>query len=51
MNETYLRLGGSIDHVATLRNARGDGDPDPLRAARRAAAAGSAQRVIRDQRP
>ncbi len=29
-----LRLGINIDHVATLRNARGGSHPDPLRAAR-----------------
>lgn len=28
-----LRLGVNIDHVATLRNARGGADPDPARAA------------------
>ena len=28
-----IRLGINIDHVATLRNARGDKHPDPLRAA------------------
>jgi pyridoxine 5-phosphate synthase len=36
-----LRLGVNIDHVATLRNARGGVHPDPLRAARIAAAAGA----------
>ncbi|MGB7699038.1 MAG: pyridoxine 5'-phosphate synthase, partial [Methylovirgula sp.] len=30
---TRLRLGVNIDHVATLRNARGGDVPDPLRAA------------------
>ena len=35
-----LRLGVNIDHVATIRNARGGAHPDPLRAARMAAAAG-----------
>ncbi len=34
----YLRLGVNIDHVATIRNARGGPHPDPLRAARVAAA-------------
>ena len=29
----YLRLGVNIDHVATLRNARGGDNPDPVRAA------------------
>ena len=28
-----LRLGVNIDHVATVRNARGGAYPDPLRAA------------------
>jgi pyridoxine 5-phosphate synthase len=36
-----LRLGVNIDHVATVRNARGGKMPDPLRAARIAAAAGA----------
>ncbi|MCV2875785.1 pyridoxine 5'-phosphate synthase [Rhodobacteraceae bacterium XHP0102] len=36
-----LRLGVNIDHVATLRNARGGGLPDPLRAAVLAQAAGA----------
>jgi pyridoxine 5-phosphate synthase len=36
-----LRLGVNIDHVATLRNARGGRHPDPLRAAAIAAAAGA----------
>lgn len=36
-----LRLGVNIDHVATIRNARGGGHPDPVRAARAAAAAGA----------
>ena len=38
---TYLRLGVNIDHVATIRNARGGGHPDPVRAARAAADAGA----------
>jgi len=29
-----LRLGVNIDHVATVRNARGGDNPDPVRAAR-----------------
>ena len=29
----YLRLGVNIDHVATVRNARGGDAPDPIRAA------------------
>ena len=36
-----LRLGVNIDHVATVRNARGGPCPDPLRAARLAEAAGA----------
>lgn len=36
-----LRLGVNIDHVATLRNARGGAYPDPLRAAEMALAAGA----------
>jgi pyridoxine 5-phosphate synthase len=41
MTVEYLRLGVNIDHVATIRNARGGGHPDPVRAARLAAAAGA----------
>jgi len=37
----YLRLGVNIDHVATIRNARGGAHPCPVRAARVAAAAGA----------
>lgn len=36
-----LRLGVNIDHVATVRNARGTAWPDPLRAALLAEAAGA----------
>jgi pyridoxine 5-phosphate synthase len=36
-----LRLGVNIDHVATIRNARGGAHPDPVRASRVAAAAGA----------
>ncbi len=36
-----LRLGVNIDHVATVRNARGSGYPDPVRAALLAAGAGA----------
>ncbi|HMH64311.1 MAG TPA: pyridoxine 5'-phosphate synthase, partial [Rhizomicrobium sp.] len=36
-----LRLGVNIDHVATVRNARGGDTPDPVRAAILAAAAGA----------
>lgn len=38
---TDLRLGVNIDHVATIRNARGGDHPDPVRAAEMAAAAGA----------
>jgi pyridoxine 5-phosphate synthase len=36
-----LRLGVNIDHVATVRNARGISHPDPVRAAQIAIAAGA----------
>ncbi|MBY0531590.1 MAG: pyridoxine 5'-phosphate synthase [Xanthobacteraceae bacterium] len=36
-----IRLGVNVDHVATLRNARGGFQPDPIRAARVAIAAGA----------
>lgn len=36
-----VRLGVNIDHVATVRNARGGVHPDPVRAAREALAAGA----------
>lgn len=36
-----LRLGVNVDHVATLRNARGGAHPDPLRAALAAITAGA----------
>ena len=36
-----LRLGVNIDHVATVRNARGGAVPDPVRAARLAEEAGA----------
>jgi len=36
-----LRLGVNIDHVATVRNARGGSVPDPVRAAKIAEAAGA----------
>jgi len=36
-----IRLGVNIDHVATVRNARGGRHPDPLRAAEIAIAAGA----------
>jgi pyridoxine 5-phosphate synthase len=38
---TRLRLGVNIDHVATIRNARGGAHPDPVRAAILAATAGA----------
>jgi pyridoxine 5-phosphate synthase len=38
---TRLRLGVNIDHVATVRNARGGDNPDPVRAAILAQAAGA----------
>lgn len=42
MAEKYpIRLGVNVDHVATLRNARGGFHPDPIRAARAAIAAGA----------
>ncbi|MCC5986757.1 MAG: pyridoxine 5'-phosphate synthase [Pararhodobacter sp.] len=41
MTKPPLRLGVNIDHVATLRNARGGDYPDPLRAALMAEAAGA----------
>ena len=40
-NEKPLRLGINIDHVATIRNARGGAAPDPVRAAKEAEAAGA----------
>jgi pyridoxine 5-phosphate synthase len=36
-----IRLGINIDHVATLRNARGGRNPDPVRAAKLAVEAGA----------
>ena len=36
-----VRLGVNIDHVATVRNARGGAHPDPVRAARAALEAGA----------
>lgn len=39
--QDQLRLGVNIDHVATIRNARGGDHPDPVRAAFAAAAAGA----------
>ena len=40
-DKRYLRLGVNIDHVATIRNARGIANPDPVRAALLAAEAGA----------
>ena len=41
MRLPHLRLGVNIDHVATVRNARGGAHPDPVRAAVAAEAAGA----------
>ncbi len=41
MTNANLRLGVNIDHVATVRNARGGSAPDPIRAALLAQAAGA----------
>ena len=41
MSLPHLRLGVNIDHVATVRNARGGAHPDPARAAVAAEAAGA----------
>ena len=41
MTNSDLRLGVNIDHVATVRNARGGSHPDPVRAALAAEAAGA----------
>lgn len=41
MSQGPVRLGVNIDHVATLRNARGSAYPDPVRAALMAQAAGA----------
>src|SRR5882757_2751828 len=41
MTANTLRLGVNIDHVATIRNARGGKHPDPVRAAIMAAGAGA----------
>lgn len=40
-SQTSLRLGVNIDHVATVRNARGGASPCPVRAAQLAIAAGA----------
>jgi len=39
--QSRVRLGVNIDHVATVRNARGGAYPDPLRAAKLAEVAGA----------
>ena len=41
MTSLALRLGVNVDHVATIRNARGGRHPDPVRAAKIAIAGGS----------
>jgi pyridoxine 5-phosphate synthase len=41
MKAPPLRLGVNIDHVATIRNARGGSHPDPIRAAHLAVLAGA----------
>lgn len=41
MTQRPIRLGVNIDHVATLRNARGGWRPDPIRAAHMAVLAGA----------
>ena len=41
MPPPYLRLGVNVDHVATVRNARGGSHPDPVHAAKIAIAAGA----------
>ena len=41
MSDRALRLGVNIDHVATVRNARGGAYPDPVRAAKLAEEAGA----------
>jgi pyridoxine 5-phosphate synthase len=41
MSAPPLRLGVNVDHVATIRNARGGRHPDPVRAARLAITAGA----------
>jgi pyridoxine 5-phosphate synthase len=41
MPPSFIRLGVNVDHVATVRNARGGRYPDPLRAAQIVIAAGA----------
>jgi len=47
-----IRLGVNIDHVATVRNARGGRHPDPVKAAEIAIAAGAdgITRILREDR-
>jgi pyridoxine 5-phosphate synthase len=40
VKSAHIRLGVNIDHVATIRNARGGRHPDPVAAAKLAIAAG-----------
>src|SRR6476646_8383213 len=42
MSTPHLRLGVNVDHVATVRNARGGRHPDPVEAAEVAIAVGAA---------
>src|SRR5215475_3137385 len=41
MSAPHLRLGVNVDHVATIRNARGGHHPDPVHAAKIAIEAGA----------
>src|SRR5437660_6681135 len=41
MAASHLRLGVNVDHIATIRNARGGRHPDPVKAAEIAIAAGA----------
>src|SRR2546429_7035921 len=41
MSAPHLRLGVNVDHVATIRNARGGHHPDPVHAAQIAIEAGA----------
>src|SRR5579863_372465 len=41
MSTSPIRLGVNVDHVATVRNARGGKHPDPIKAAEIAIAAGA----------
>ena len=47
LTQGRLRLGVNIDHVATIRNARGGEHPDPVRAAEIVAAVGGAAMCVR----